>query len=180
MSVTVVTGGVRSGKSRHAEALLAERDDVTYIATGQPADADADDAEWRERVARHQAARPTTWTTVETLDLVPLLDMPGGPLLVECLGTWVTGLVDRAGLWDDLPAAAVLVEAEGAALAEALTRTSRDVVLVTNEVGWSLVPLTPSGRFFTDALGRVNTAVAGVADHAVLVVLGRALTLVSL
>ena len=68
-------------------------------------------------------------------------------------------------------------DSEGAALAEALTRTSRDVVLVTNEVGWSLVPLTPSGRFFTDALGRVNTAVAGVADHAVLVVLGRALTL---
>ena len=178
MSVTVVTGGVRSGKSRHAEALLADRDDVTYIATGQPAD--ADDAEWRERVARHQAARPATWTTVETLDLVPLLGMPGGPLLVECLGTWVTGLVDRADLWDDLPAAAALVEAEGAALAEALTRTSRDVVLVTNEVGWSLVPLTPSGRFFTDALGRVNTAVAGVADHAVLVVLGRALTLGSL
>ena len=178
MSVTVVTGGVRSGKSRHAEALLADRDDVTYIATGQPAD-DAD-AEWRERVARHQAARPATWTTVETLDLVPLLGMPGGPLLVECLGTWVTGLVDRADLWDDLPAAAALVEAEGAALAEALTRTSRDVVLVTNEVGWSLVPLTPSGRFFTDALGRVNTAVAGVADHAVLVVLGRALTLGSL
>jgi adenosylcobinamide kinase/adenosylcobinamide-phosphate guanylyltransferase len=178
VSVTVVTGGVRSGKSRHAEALLAERDDVTYIATGQPAD--ADDAEWRERVARHQAARPATWTTVETLDLVPLLGMPGGPLLVECLGTWVTGLVDRASLWDDLPAAAALVEAEGAALAEALTRTSRDVVLVTNEVGWSLVPLTPSGRFFSDALGRVNTAVAGVADHAVLVVLGRALTLGSL
>ncbi|HOF37871.1 MAG TPA: bifunctional adenosylcobinamide kinase/adenosylcobinamide-phosphate guanylyltransferase [Dermatophilaceae bacterium] len=178
MSVTVVTGGVRSGKSRHAEALLAERDDVTYIATGQPAA--GDDAEWRERVARHQAARPATWTTVETLDLVPLLGMPGGPLLVECLGTWVTGLVDRASLWDDLPAAAALVEAEGAALAEALTRTSRDVVLVTNEVGWSLVPLTPSGRFFTDALGRVNTAVAGVADHAVLVVLGRALTLGSL
>ena len=178
MSVTVVTGGVRSGKSRHAEALLAERDDVTYIATGQPAD--ADDAEWRERVARHQAARPATWTTVETLDLVPLLGMPGGPLLVECLGTWVTGLVDRADLWDDLPGAAALVEAEGAALAEALTRTSRDVVLVTNEVGWSLVPLTPSGRFFSDALGRVNTAVAGVADHAVLVVLGRALTLGSL
>jgi adenosylcobinamide kinase / adenosylcobinamide-phosphate guanylyltransferase len=178
VSVTVVTGGVRSGKSRHAEALLAERDDVTYIATGQPAD--ADDAEWRERVARHQAARPATWTTVETLDLVPLLGMPGGPLLVECLGTWVTGLVDRADLWDDLPAAAALVEAEGAALAEALTRTSRDVVLVTNEVGWSLVPLTPSGRFFSDALGRVNTAVAGVADHAVLVVLGRALTLGSL
>jgi adenosylcobinamide kinase/adenosylcobinamide-phosphate guanylyltransferase len=103
--------------------------------------------------------------------------MPGGPLLVECLGTWLTGLVDRAGLWDDLSAAAVLVQDEGEALVDALVRTSREVVLVTNEVGWSLVPLTPSGRFFTDALGRLNVAVAAVADHAVLVVLGRALSL---
>ena len=171
----MVTGGVRSGKSRHAEALLADRADVTYVATGQPAD--ADDAEWAQRVARHQNARPCTWTTVETLELTPLLGMPGGPLLVECLGTWLTGLVDRAGLWDDLSAAAVLVQDEGEALVDALVRTSREVVLVTNEVGWSLVPLTPSGRFFTDALGRLNVAVAAVADHAVLVVLGRALSL---
>jgi len=175
VSVTVVTGGVRSGKSRHAESLLAGRDDVTYVATGQPAI--GEDAEWSERVARHQETRPSTWTTVETLDLIPLLGMPGGPLLVECLGTWVTGLVDRAGLWEDLTAAAALVEAEGEVLVEALARTSRDVVIVTNEVGWSLVPLTASGRFFTDALGRLNVAVAAVADHAVLVVLGRALSL---
>lgn len=103
--------------------------------------------------------------------------MPGGPLLVECLGTWLTGLIDRAGLWEDLTAAGDLVAAQSTALVTALQATPRDVVLVTNEVGWSLIPLTPSGRFFQDSLGRLNAAVAGVADHAVLVVMGHALTL---
>jgi adenosylcobinamide kinase/adenosylcobinamide-phosphate guanylyltransferase len=175
VTITVVTGGVRSGKSRHAESLLAGRTDVTYIATGIPGD--GADPEWSQRVARHQAARPTFWTTVETLDLASHLGMPGGPLLVECLGTWLTGLIDRAGLWEDLTAAGDLVATETAVLAAALQATTRDVVLVTNEVGWSLVPLTPSGRFFQDSLGRLNAAVAGVADHAVLVVMGRALPL---
>ena len=171
MAITVVTGGVRSGKSRHAESLLAGRTDVTYVATGAPGDGDP------ERVARHQAARPASWTTVETLDLVSLLGMPGGPLLVECLGTWLTGLIDRAGLWEDLTAAGDLVAAQSTALVTALQAPPRDVVLVTNEVGWSLIPLTPSGRFFQDSLGRLNAAVAGVADHVVLVVMGHALTL---
>ncbi len=175
MAITVVSGGVRSGKSRHAESLLAGRTDVTYVATGAPGD--GTDPEWAQRVARHQAARPASWTTVETLDLVSLLGMPGGPLLVECLGTWLTGLIDRAGLWEDLTAAGDLVAAQSTALVTALQATPRDVVLVTNEVGWSLVPLTPSGRFFQDSLGRLNAAVAGVADHAVLVVMGHALTL---
>lgn len=175
MAITVVSGGVRSGKSRHAESLLAGRTDVTYVATGAPGE--ATDPEWAQRVARHQTARPASWTTVETLDLVSLLGMPGGPLLVECLGTWLTGLIDRAGLWEDLTAAGDLVAAESTALVTALQATPRDVVLVTNEVGWSLVPLTPSGRFFQDSLGRINAAVAGVTDHAVLVVMGHALTL---
>ncbi len=171
----MVTGGVRSGKSRHAEALLASRTDVTYLATGAPSD--SADPEWAQRVALHQAARPASWSTVETLDLVGHLGMPGGPLVVECLGTWLTGLIDRAGLWEDLAAARDLVAAESAALVAALQATTREVVLVTNEVGWSLVPMTPSGRFFQDSLGRLNAAVAAVADDAVLVVMGRALPL---
>ena len=175
MAITVVSGGVRSGKSRHAESLLAGRTDVTYVATGAPGD--GTDPEWAQRVARHQAGRPVTWTTVETLDLVGQIGMPGGPLLVECLGTWLTGLIDRAGLWEDLTAAGDLVAAQSTALVTALQATPRDVVLVTNEVGWSLVPLTPSGRFFQDSLGRLNAAVAGVADHAVLVVMGHPLPL---
>ena len=72
MSVTVVSGGVRSGKSRHAQALFDGRADVTYLATGAPA-ADSTDPEWRDRVARHVASRPPSWVTVETLDVADVL-----------------------------------------------------------------------------------------------------------
>jgi len=176
VSVTVVSGGVRSGKSRHAQALFDGRADVTYLATGAPA-ADSTDPEWRDRVARHVASRPPSWVTVETLDVADVLTSPGGPVIVECLGTWLTGVVDRAGLWDDLDAAAAHVADQSTSLVAALRSTTREVVVVTNEVGWSLVPLTPPGRFFQDALGRLNAAVAEVADDVVLVVMGRALRL---
>jgi len=173
--VTLVSGGVRSGKSRHAEGLLRGHGDVTYVACGRGLD--PADPEWADRVARHRAARPAGWVTVETRDPAPLLGMPGGPLLVECLGTWLTGVVDEAGLWEDLDAAADLVAARRSALVSALGGTAREAVVVTNEVGWSLVPLTPTGRFFQDELGRLNAAVADVADRVHLVVAGRVLDL---
>ncbi len=175
MAVTLVSGGVRSGKSRHAEALLRDRADVTYVACGRGAD--PADPEWQARLTAHRLQRPTAWTTVETRDLAPLLGMPGGPLLVECLGTWLTGIVDDAGLWEDLCAASEFVAERTAELVRSLSGSGREVVLVTNEVGLSLVPLTPAGRFFQDELGRLNAAVADHADHVHLVVAGRVLDL---
>jgi adenosylcobinamide kinase/adenosylcobinamide-phosphate guanylyltransferase len=175
MAVTLVTGGARSGKSRHAEQLVLGATSVTYLATGRPAD--PADPEWSVRLTRHQARRPSTWRTVETLDLVPVLREAPGTLLVECLGTWLTGLVDRAQAWDDLERAASVVHDEAAALCAALTARSRDTVLVTNEVGMALVPQTSSGRFFQDELGRLNASVGAVADQVHLVVAGRVLDL---
>lgn len=176
MPLTLVTGGVRSGKSRYAEHLLLDHDDVTFVAAlavqdGRP------DPEWSERVARHQAGRPPTWATVETLDLVDLLDVDGGPLLVDCLGTWITGLVDRAGAWDDLAAARELLERERYELGLAVQRTERLVVAVTNEVGWSLVPTTPAGRLFQDELGALNATLAALTDNVFLVIAGRVVDL---
>lgn len=177
VSVTLVLGGVRSGKSRYAEEILSYRLDVTYVAAGaRPADAESD-PEWAGRVRTHQQSRPVSWRTIESVDLVGLLHQPGGPLLIDCLGTWLASLVDRAESWDDLDAAADLVHREVAALIESLQATSRRVVIVSNEVGASLVPLTASGRFFQDELGRLNTAVADVADQVALVVAGRVLDL---
>jgi adenosylcobinamide kinase/adenosylcobinamide-phosphate guanylyltransferase len=174
VTVTLVTGGVRSGKSRYAEALLRRAAQVTYVATGAVPDGDS---AWADRVARHRQGRPSGWSTRESLDLPPLLAAASGPVLVDCLGTWLTGLVDRAGLWDDHAAAAGLVAAERDTLIGALRACPHDVVLVTNEVGFSLVADTPSGRFFQDELGRVNASVADVADRVVLVVAGRVLDL---
>ena len=175
--MTLVLGGVRSGKSRYAEELLSHRLDVTYVAAGaRPGDLTTD-PEWAERVRAHQESRPASWHTVASTDLVGLLRAQGGPLLIDCLGTWLTALVDRAEAWDDLGRAADLVKGDVSALIRALQDTTRRVVIVSNEVGSSLVPLTPSGRFFQDELGWLNAAVADIADQVALVVAGRVLDL---
>lgn len=173
-TTTLVTGPVRSGKSRHAEHLLAHEPAVTYVATGRRAD--LADAEWTRRIEGHRVRRPMSWTTVETSDVVGVIGSAEGPVLVDCLGTWLTALVDDTG-WHDLDAAADRVAKEGRALVEVLRTPRVPVVVVTNEVGWSLVPTTASGRFFQDELGRLNAAVAAVVSHVHLVVAGRVLDL---
>jgi len=173
-TTTLVTGPVRSGKSRHAEDLLWDHASVTYVATGRRAE--PDDPEWSRRVETHQARRPGSWRTVETADVAAVIDVATGPVLVDCLGTWLTALVDEAG-WDDLVAAAEVVRAAGGRLIESLCAATVPVVVVTNEVGWSLVPTTTSGRFFQDELGRLDAAVSGVAAQVHLVVAGRVLDL---
>jgi len=173
-TTTLVTGPVRSGKSRHAEELLRDSAGVTYAATGRPAD--ESDPEWARRVESHRGRRPDTWRTVESTELAALIDAATGPLLIDCLGTWVTALVDHTG-WDDLETAARALRERSAELVESLCATRQPVVLVTNEVGWSLVATTASGRLFQDELGRLNAAVAAIAAHVHLVVAGRVLDL---
>lgn len=179
MTLTLVTGPVRSGKSRHAESLMPDPARVLYIATGRRCDAaDTADPEWADRVTRHRDRRPASWRTVETADVEGALATAEGPVLIDCLGTWVTAVVDAAG-WHDLEAAHDHLEARGQSLLAALTTTEAPVVVVTNEVGWSLVPTTTSGRFFQDELGRLNALVAAASDRVHLVVAGRVLDLTS-
>lgn len=173
----LVTGGVRSGKSRHAEALLAADAPVTYLAPGYPSDP-AHDAEWAARVAAHRLRRPSAWHTVETLDLAEALADADGPVLVDCLGTWLTRLLDSWRAWDDEEATwASRLEAETAAFADAVRAHPHDVVVVTNEVGWGLVSEYRAGRLFADHLGRMNQTVASACDRVVLMVAGRPLEL---
>lgn len=170
----LVTGGVRSGKSRHAEALMAGRDRVTYVAAG--AMATADDPDWAARVAEHQARRPDHWATRETLDLPAAIGV-GGPVLVDCLGTWLTATVDALDGWAAEPAAwRPELDRRLDALVSAVTEAD-DLVLVTNEVGLGVVPAHASGRLFRDLLGLVNQRVGAVCDEVHLVVAGRVLTL---
>lgn len=186
MSVTLVTGPGRSGKSRHAEQLLADRAEVLYLATGRraetPSCADTDgaeggvDVEWAERVAQHRARRPAGWHTLETADVEAAIRDATTPVLLDCLGTWLTAVVDEAG-WHDLDAAREVVARRSRSLVESLTAASVLVVVVTNEVGWSLVPTTASGRLFQDELGRLNAAVSAMADRVHLVVAGRVVDL---
>jgi adenosylcobinamide kinase / adenosylcobinamide-phosphate guanylyltransferase len=180
MSATVpgmrilVTGGVRSGKSRHAEQLLADRDAVVYVAPGHvPGD---DDPDWAERVAAHQARRPAHWRTVETTDLGAAI-APQNTTLVDCLGTWLAATVDELDGWDRAPADwRPELDRRLGVLVEAVARAD-DVVLVTNEVGLGVVPAHASGRIFRDLLGSINQEVAAVCDEVHLLVAGRVLKL---
>jgi adenosylcobinamide kinase/adenosylcobinamide-phosphate guanylyltransferase len=171
----LVTGGVRSGKSRHAEALLAGAPAVTYVAPGPTADEDPD-PDWAERLAAHRSRRPATWTTLETRDLAAALRAPG-PVLVDCLGTWLAGVLDERALWHSPPAQAANVVTGLLDEAAALLGERGDVVLVTNEVGLGVVPEHRSGRLFRDLLGLVNQRFAGACDEVHLVIAGRVLVL---
>lgn len=169
----LVTGGVRSGKSRHAEQLLANHPEVSYVATGPSHD---DEPDWAERIAAHRARRPASWTTVETRDLPGALARPG-PVLVDCLGTWLAAVLDERTLWDASAAEATAVVESLVDDVVAALRLHAEAVLVTNEVGLGVVPAHRSGRLFRDLLGTVNQRVAEACDEVHLVIAGRVLVL---
>ena len=175
----LVTGGARSGKSAAAERLAmgSGQAQVTYVATSE---FDRDDAEWVARVAAHQQRRPSSWQTVETREVSALLRaVPRGhTVLVECLTTWVTGIIDDAAAWDSPTAAVAAVRAAVGELLDALAATAAvQVILVTNEVGAGIVPETASGRLFRDVLGETNATIASQCDEVLLAVAGRVLRL---
>jgi len=161
----LVLGGARSGKSATAERLLAGRDQVDYVATG--AAPDASDPEWAARVATHRERRPPHWATLETRDLEGVLAAPdlsarqlATPVLVDCLSTWLAGVMDECGLWSAAPGADQALAARLDGLLDAWRATRRTVVAVSREVGSGVVPATASGARYRDELGLLNTRVA--------------------
>jgi len=173
----LILGGARSGKSVTAERLLAGRDRVDYVACGPlPSPADP---EWADRVRQHQERRPPHWTTLETLDLESVLAgrPPGGretaaPVLVDCLSTWLAGVMDECGLWAaDQDADKTLAERVDGLL-DAWRSTRRHAVAVSNEVGSGVVPATASGIRFRDELGVLNARIAAECEQVWLCVAG--------
>ena len=167
MSLTVLLGGARSGKSALALRLAQDCGAVTFVATGE-----ARDEEMAGRIARHRHERPAGWTTIEEpLDLTRVLGEVDSAetLVVDCLSLWVANLLER-----DEPEA---VEREASAVAGTAAARAGRTIAITNEVGLGVVPATPLGRLYRDVLGRVNTAWVAAADEALLVVAGRALRL---
>jgi adenosylcobinamide kinase/adenosylcobinamide-phosphate guanylyltransferase len=172
---TLVLGGIRSGKSRWAEEAitksLAPGHPVRYLASGL--DSQTDSA-WAHRVAQHRNRRPTHWSTVETDDITTQLRQPPHtPTLVDDLGAWLTSTLDRHQAWDNGSAAAPVLERVDDMLA-AVSAFPATLVLVSPEVGLTVVPATASGRRFADELGSLNQRIAELCDQVVLVVAGQA------
>ena len=167
-------GGIRSGKSRWAEEAVAKSlppgQPVRYLASGVTAQADA---AWADRVAQHRSRRPAHWSTVETDDITTQLrQSPGTPTLVDDLGGWLTGTLDRNDAWENGSVAAPVDE-----MISAVGAFGSTLVLVSPEVGLTVIPATASGRRFADELGSLNQRVAELCDRVVLVVAGQALSL---
>lgn len=168
-TVTLVLGGVRSGKSRFAVELARQYARVGFVATAQ-----ACDDEMREKIQRHKLERPESWRTIEEpLELARVLNdssVSFDLLLVDCLTFFASNLIDAAGDSTNLAPRIDL-------FLDALRATSASVLLVSNEVGSGVVPPYPAGRRFRDLLGEINQKVAAVADNVVLLVAGLPLTL---
>ncbi len=172
---TLVLGGIRSGKSRWAEEAIAKAlpagRPVRYLASGLAGQADA---AWAHRVAEHRSRRPAHWSTIETDDIASQLrQSPATPTLVDDLGAWLTGTLDRNNAWDNGSVAGPVRDTIDAMLA-AVNAFGSTLVLVSPEVGLTVVPATASGRRFADELGSLNQRVAELCDQVVLVVAGQA------
>ncbi len=166
----LVLGGSRSGKSRYAlSEANAWGGRVAFVATAEPLD-----AEMAERIECHRKERPASWITVEEpWDLPKALrgvTDRADTVVVDCLTLWISNRIQREERDD-------LIENDVAALAALVTDSPFGLILVSNEVGWGGIALTPMGRRFSDLLGSVNQRLAAAAHRVVLVVAGLPLTL---
>ena len=172
----LIIGGARSGKSTLAEKRALESGlRVIYVATAQ-----ALDGEMQRRIAVHQARRPADWGLVEApLNLAAALQQHAAPdvcLLVDCLTLWLSNLLfagvaasqAEAGQVLDCP----LFKGEVQALVDLLPQLPGRVIMVSNEVGWGVVPMAAVSRLFADEQGRLNQRVAAVCEKATLVAAG--------
>jgi len=164
---TLILGGARSGKSRHAEMLgRAHGGALIYIAT-----AEAGDGEMAERIKHHRMRRGPEWTTIEApVELVAAVAREAGPdrfVLVDCITLWISNLM---GLERS-------VSAEVAALAHVIEAARGAVCLVSNEVGLAIVPDNPTARQFRDEAGLAHQRLAAACNEVLLMVAGLPMTL---
>ena len=170
-AVTLVLGGVRSGKSRYAQRLAERSERVAFIATAER----RDDEEMRAKIERHRADRPGQWLTIEEplhlSEAIVSAAQDAEVVLIDCLTIFAANLLESYGDDEESQHSAI------AALCDTLGEAERPVILVSNEVGSGVVPAYPSGRRFRDLVGEINQRVAAVADTVLLLIAGLPLPL---
>lgn len=173
MTTHLILGGARSGKSRYAEQRAAALElPVTYIATAQ-----VYDDEFAQRVAHHQARRPPYWTCIEApfqlADTLTQHDAADTCMIIDCLTLWLAQCIcpdcDKPSTVD--------WQQERQAMLDVLPHLQSEVFLVSNEVGMGIVPLGAINRQFQDEQGRLNQAVAQLAQRVTFVAAGLPLVL---
>lgn len=178
--IILVTGGVRSGKSRYAQELVSKYNkQVRYIAT-----AEAKDEEMENRVQLHRENRSDSWLVVEEpIHIEKLFNMNEDTFdseeyvtLVDCITLWTSNLLlqkDEEGkeLWE-IENGIKVFEEKVDSFISALKLYNKLVVIVTNEVGWGGIQMSSLGRLYQDLLGWTNQKIAAVADDVYMVVSG--------
>jgi len=168
----LITGGSRSGKSRYAEHLAAQHEGpVTYIAT-----AEVRDEEFAERVRQHRLQRPAHWQVIEAdrslAERVLGHDQEDGLLLVDCLGMWLMRFFRSDDQFDEMD----FVQ-ERQWLLEAIEAVQGQLLLVSNEIGWGVMPMSSMARRYGDLLGRLNQDIAARSQRVSLIACGLPLAL---
>ncbi len=166
VQLTLITGGARSGKSRHAQQLAEARSgELLYVAT-----AGIGDAEMAARVELHRQARGARWQTLEEpLDLagtLPAAASGKGAILLDCVTLWLTNLLFARG--EDRQQVLTAVDE----LIALLPELEAPLFAVTNEVGLGIVPENRVARLFRDLAGEANQRLAAAADEVWMVVSG--------
>lgn len=164
----LILGGARSGKSRHAETLaLATQKPRIYLATAQ-----ALDEEMQARITHHQQSRNEQWVTCE--EPVALgtalrqLSTHDNLIVVDCLTLWLTNL---------LLAGDTVFTREKEQLVSVLDTLPGDIIFVSNETGWGVVPCDPLSRRFVDEAGRLHQEIAALCDRVIFIAAGLPLIL---
>ena len=188
-SLTLITGGARSGKSTLALEIARDsaeeaKQTVSFIATMEP-----NDSEMIYRVNRHKEGRPETWQTIEEqIEIADVIsECTSDVIIIDCISIWISNILfeilgDFNKITEEFDEKQLLAIDDSintylTKLSQSLINSHAKVLCVTNEVGFGVIPSTPVGRIFRDYLGQANQHLARIATNTLLVVAGKVIEL---
>ncbi len=163
--ITLVSGGVKSGKSEFAEYLARKEKDVTYIALSENR---PEDKFWEEKIRIHQLRRPKSWKLIETENLIPIIKVDIGILLIDSLGGFiVNSLKLREDEWKDYLNNLLYY----------LTSYKSKIIIVGEQTGWGLMSEYKIGNLYTDRLGDCLKEITKISKENWITINGKAINL---